>query len=72
MNKETVKITGMTCAACAARVEKVVNKMEGINVHRLTLPPKTCQLNIMRQRHPGKKSMKPLKKPDTVPWKFPQ
>jgi len=30
MNKETVKITGMTCAACAARVEKVVNKMEGI------------------------------------------
>jgi len=31
MNKETVKITGMTCAACAARVEKVVNKMQGIN-----------------------------------------
>ncbi len=30
MNKETVKITGMTCAACAARVEKVVNKMQGI------------------------------------------
>ncbi|MGV8906956.1 MAG: heavy metal translocating P-type ATPase [Acetobacterium sp.] len=30
MNKETIKITGMTCAACAARVEKVVNKMEGI------------------------------------------
>ena len=30
MNKETVKITGMTCAACAARVEKVVNKMDGI------------------------------------------
>ncbi len=30
MNKETLKITGMTCAACSARVEKVVGKMEGV------------------------------------------
>lgn len=30
MKKETIKITGMTCAACAARVEKVVSKMAGI------------------------------------------
>ncbi|MEL7656075.1 MAG: heavy metal translocating P-type ATPase, partial [Bacillota bacterium] len=31
MNKDTLKITGMTCAACAARIEKVVGKMEGID-----------------------------------------
>ncbi len=31
MKKETLKITGMTCAACAARIEKVVGKMEGVD-----------------------------------------
>ncbi|HEX3020928.1 MAG TPA: heavy metal translocating P-type ATPase [Lachnospiraceae bacterium] len=30
MVKETVKISGMTCAACAQRVQKVVGKQEGI------------------------------------------
>ncbi|HYE68799.1 MAG TPA: heavy metal-associated domain-containing protein, partial [Anaerovoracaceae bacterium] len=31
MNKDTLKITGMTCAACSARIEKVVGKMEGVD-----------------------------------------
>ena len=31
MSKETLKITGMTCAACAARIEKVVGKMDGVD-----------------------------------------
>lgn len=31
MNKETIKISGMTCAACAKRIEKVVGKLEGIS-----------------------------------------
>ncbi|HVI42895.1 MAG TPA: heavy metal translocating P-type ATPase, partial [Anaerovoracaceae bacterium] len=31
MNKDTLKITGMTCAACAARIEKVVGKLEGVD-----------------------------------------
>jgi len=30
MNKETIKITGMTCAACANRIEKVLNKTDGV------------------------------------------
>jgi len=30
MNKETVKISGMTCAACAQRVQKAVGKLEGV------------------------------------------
>ncbi|MBE5966243.1 MAG: copper-translocating P-type ATPase [Lachnospiraceae bacterium] len=31
MNKETVKITGMTCAACAQRIQKSVSKLDGVN-----------------------------------------
>ena len=30
MEKESLKITGMTCAACAARIEKVVGKLDGV------------------------------------------
>jgi Cu+-exporting ATPase len=30
-NKETIKIGGMTCAACAMRIEKAVGKMDGVN-----------------------------------------
>lgn len=29
----TVGITGMTCAACSNRVEKVLNKMDGVHAH---------------------------------------
>ena len=31
MNKETIKIGGMTCAACSQRVEKAISKLEGIS-----------------------------------------
>lgn len=30
MNKETVLINGMTCAACANRIEKVLGRLEGV------------------------------------------
>ncbi len=30
MNKESIKVTGMTCAACAQRVEKAVGKLSGV------------------------------------------
>ncbi|MEN6324970.1 MAG: heavy metal translocating P-type ATPase [Syntrophomonas sp.] len=29
--KESIKISGMSCAACAARIEKGLNKLEGVN-----------------------------------------
>ncbi len=32
-NHETLGITGMTCAACSNRVEKVLNKMDGVEAH---------------------------------------
>jgi len=31
MNKETIKISGMTCAACAKRIERAVGKLEGVS-----------------------------------------
>jgi len=31
MNKETIQISGMTCAACAQRVQKAVAKLEGVS-----------------------------------------
>ncbi|HKL79393.1 MAG TPA: heavy metal translocating P-type ATPase [Mobilitalea sp.] len=31
MNKETIKISGMTCAACAQRITKVVGKLDGVD-----------------------------------------
>ncbi len=37
MKKETLKITGMTCAACSARIEKVVGKMEGVETISVNL-----------------------------------
>lgn len=30
MHKEVISISGMTCAACAQRVEKAINKMDGV------------------------------------------
>lgn len=31
MNKETIKISGMTCAACAKRIEKAIGKLDGVS-----------------------------------------
>lgn len=31
MERSTFRVTGMTCAACAARIEKVLGRMEGID-----------------------------------------
>ena len=31
MNKESIKISGMTCAACAQRIEKAVSKLDGVS-----------------------------------------
>ena len=30
MKKETIKVNGMSCAACSARVEKTIEKMSGV------------------------------------------
>ncbi len=30
MKESSLQITGMTCAACASRIEKGLNKMDGV------------------------------------------
>ncbi|MFN7250727.1 MAG: heavy metal translocating P-type ATPase [Anaerobacillus sp.] len=37
-SKLELDIKGMTCAACSARIEKVVNKLEGVNLATVNLP----------------------------------
>ena len=33
----TLKVSGMTCAACATRIEKGLNKMEGVEEANVNL-----------------------------------
>ena len=42
----TIKITGMTCASCVARVEKVLTKFEGIEKVNVNLATETVSLDI--------------------------
>ncbi|MDR1940567.1 MAG: heavy metal translocating P-type ATPase [Clostridiales bacterium] len=37
MNRDTLKITGMTCAACSARIERAVQKMDGVGFASVNL-----------------------------------
>jgi len=37
MNKESIKISGMSCAACAARIEKGLKQMEGVQSANVNL-----------------------------------
>ncbi|HWQ79856.1 MAG TPA: heavy metal translocating P-type ATPase [Anaerovoracaceae bacterium] len=50
MNKETLKITGMTCAACSARIEKVVGKMEGIDAISVNLATEKATVSYDPER----------------------
>ncbi|MBP1754438.1 MAG: copA [Firmicutes bacterium] len=44
MNKETIKIGGMTCAACSQRVEKAIAKLEGISMVSVNLATEKATL----------------------------
>lgn len=37
LRKESIRISGMSCAACAARIEKGLNKLEGVNQANVNL-----------------------------------
>ncbi|ADU93294.1 heavy metal translocating P-type ATPase [Geobacillus sp. Y412MC52] len=46
----TLKVTGMTCAACANRIEKVLNKMDGVKAHvNLAMEKATIQYDPSKQ-----------------------
>ena len=42
LNKETIKIGGMTCAACSSRIEKALSKTEGISKASVNLATETA------------------------------
>ncbi len=50
MSKETLKITGMTCAACSARVERAVAKLDGASSVSVNLATErlTCELDYTK------------------------
>lgn len=43
-NMEKYKVTGMTCAACSARVEKAVSKVEGVTAVQVNLLTNSMQV----------------------------
>ncbi|CAM3787056.1 heavy metal translocating P-type ATPase [Mesobacillus zeae] len=44
--KAELEITGMTCAACSARIEKGLNKMEGVNNATVNLALETASIDF--------------------------
>ncbi|HHW47313.1 MAG TPA: copper-translocating P-type ATPase [Clostridiaceae bacterium] len=48
--KETLKITGMSCAACAARIEKRLNKLEGVQKAAVNLATEKASIEYDNSR----------------------
>ena len=47
MKKQILDITGMSCSACSSRIEKVVNRMQGVEQMSVNLL-KNKQLHNLR------------------------
>ena len=43
--QQTYRVTGMTCAACSARVEKVTSKLPGVNQSQVNLLAGTMKID---------------------------
>ena len=50
MSKDELKVTGMTCAACSARVERVVGKLDGVESVRVNLATEKMSVEINSQK----------------------
>ena len=46
MTRVALDITGMTCAACAARIEKVVSRVDGVTRADVNLPLERASIEI--------------------------
>lgn len=44
MQKETIQVAGMTCAACAKRIEKVVGKQDGVVTASVNFASEKCKV----------------------------
>lgn len=49
-NVETLKVLGMTCAACSARVEKMVGKMDGVSKVNVNLTTERMTVELDRNK----------------------
>ena len=50
MSKDELKVTGMTCAACSARVERVVGKIDGVESVTINLATEKMSVEINSQK----------------------
>lgn len=50
MNKEKIRIEGMTCAACSSRVEKVLNRADGITAASVNLATASASVEYDESR----------------------
>ncbi len=55
MKKDTIKLTGMTCAACAARIEKTVGKLPGVAAASVNLATEKLTVEYDEQKLPKTK-----------------
>lgn len=50
MNKKTLKIEGMTCSACANRVERFVKKLDGVDNANVNFATETLSVEFDEKR----------------------
>ncbi len=50
MKEEKVKISGMTCTACASRVERVMNKLEGVDSASVNFATETLSIKYDNEK----------------------
>ena len=48
MKKQLLDITGMSCSACSSRIEKVVNRMQGVEQMSVNLLKNNAPLALMK------------------------
>ena len=49
MEKAEFKISGMTCAACSARIERVLNRTEGVDSANVNLVTEKAAVDFNNQ-----------------------
>ena len=67
MKHEKFTITGMSCSACSTRVEKAVNKLDGIDKASVNLLTNSMQADYAKTSSASKISSKPSSTPAMVP-----
>lgn len=50
MKKQTLHVTGMTCAMCVKTIEKTLSKMEGVNEASVNLAQETAQVSFDHEK----------------------